>query len=61
MECFQIIYFQCHSKQESEIDNEVEQKSIRSPSMRLRFGRRSDPMMSLFNEVNFLNVTRQLN
>lgn len=32
----------------------MEQKPIRSPSMRLRFGRRNDPMMSLFNEVKFL-------
>lgn len=43
-------------KQENEIDNEVEQKPIRSPSLRLRFGKRfgNDPMMSLFNEVCFL-------
>ncbi|CAO1362896.1 unnamed protein product [Diamesa hyperborea] len=39
-------------KQDNEIDNEVEQKPIRSPSLRLRFGKRfgNDPMMSLFNE-----------
>lgn len=43
----------CHRKQENDIEDEVEQKPIRSPSMRLRFGRRNDPMMSLFNEVNF--------
>lgn len=43
-------------KQDNEIDNEVEQKPIRSPSLRLRFGKRfgNDPMMSLFNEVYFL-------
>lgn len=39
--------------QYNEIENEVEQKPIRSPSLRLRFGRRSDPLMSLFNEVKF--------
>jgi hypothetical protein len=37
------------AQQENEIDAEAEQK--RSPSMRLRFGRRNDPFMSLLNEV----------
>lgn len=46
--------FSLPSKQVNEIDNEIEQKSIRSPSMRLRFGRRNDPLMSLLNEVSFL-------
>ena len=41
--------------QDNEIENEIEQKSIRSPSMRLRFGRRNDPLMSLYNEVQELS------
>jgi len=40
--------------QDNEIDSEVEQKQIRSPSMRLRFGRRNDPMMSLYNEARLI-------
>lgn len=42
------------STQDNEIEDEIEQKAIRSPSMRLRFGRRNDPMVSLLNEVNIL-------
>lgn len=44
--------------QDNQIDNEVDQKPIRSPSMRLRFGRR-DPMMPLFNEVHFRSLISQ--
>lgn len=36
--------------QENEIENEIEQKAIRSPSMRLRFGRRSDS--GFYNDVS---------
>lgn len=50
-------FVSCCEKQENEIDNEIEQKSIRSPSMRLRFGRRNDPMMPLFNEVNIRRIS----
>lgn len=41
--------------QDNYIENEIQSKPIRSPSMRLRFGRRSDPMMPILFEVKFKN------
>lgn len=35
------------------LDHQVERKAVRSPSLRLRFGRRSDPDVPLIGRVSW--------